>query len=75
MSGYRSGGRPDVPAASVAAALAELLQGLGFRAMALQCAEEREEDRLQLYARIILKHAKEPKRGAILDRLEYLGLV
>ena len=72
MSGYQSGGRPM---ASVQAALAELLGALGFRAMSLQAADEQDEEKLRLYARIIVKQAPAERRPQILRRLEQLGLL
>lgn len=70
MSGI---GQPE--AASAAAALSELLQAFGGRAMALQAAEERDPEKLQLYARIILVRAPADKKAAIRSRLERLGLL
>lgn len=73
MSGQSGHGRPDP--ASVALALSELLQALGGRAMALQAAEERDPEKLQLYAQIIANKAPADQKAAIRSRLERLGLL
>jgi hypothetical protein len=75
VSGYRNGKLPAPESEALAAALAELLLGLGFRAMAAQAGAERDHERLQLYARIVVKNAREPQKAAIRERLERLGLL
>lgn len=75
MSGFSSGGRRPADVASVQAALAELLGALGFRAMADQAGAETDPEKLQLYARIILRQAPADRRPAMRSRLESLGLV
>jgi hypothetical protein len=73
VSSQSGHGRPDP--ASGALALSELLQALGGRAMALQAAEERDPEKLRLYARIVVNKAPAGQKAAIRSRLERLGLL
>lgn len=66
-------GRPEP--ASIAAALSELLQAFCGRAIALQAADERDPEKLQLYARIVAERAPADKKAAVCSRLERLGLL
>ncbi len=66
-------GRPEP--ASVQAVLEELLGALGFGAMAKQAGAETDPEKLQLYARIIVKQAPVERKPAIIARLRLLQLL
>ncbi len=68
-------GSPSPEPASLAAALSELLQAFGGRALAVQAAEERDPEKLRLYARIVVNRAPAEQKAGIRSRLERLGLL
>ena len=58
------------------ASMSSMLQTVGFHAMSREVLQEREFDRLQRYARIIVKHAVDGKaKPQILARFQLLGLI
>ena len=59
----------------LAAALSELLQAFGGRALAVQAAEERDPEKLRLYARIVVDRAPAAQKAGIRSRLARLGLL
>ncbi len=61
--------------AAVQIALAELLGGLGFKAMSEQAAKEEDRENLELYARIIMKNAPPAMAEPIRQRLAFLRLL
>ena len=63
-------------ATQLTSAMSDMLQAVGFEAMARDVKTERDFERLQHYARIILKHAVDGKaKPAIRERFLLLGLI
>lgn len=60
---------------NVQQALSELLSALGFRKMAEDVLDEREESRLRRYAAVVLKNSPQEHRRGLYSRFAMLGLV